>query len=260
MRGSTRVRLGVGVVSVGLLGSGCVSDDLLDLDPSDEAEAGRAGSGSEQAGSTGSTSPEPAAGQSSVSLDQWAFTVRWEGVVPHLYLDTVGIPTCGVGFSVPTEAELVKLPWTPSVQTAVEDYNRVRKQPKGQAASAYEPFCNARLSTEAMHRVFDEKIEAIERQLQDDWQLAMQPAAVQIALVDMAYNLGVAGLGKFVKLKAAVARRDWVTAAAESSRRGVQQPRNDATRELFLAAASDEGVDTMAAAAAMAEAAAAADP
>jgi len=237
------------LLAFSLLTGACVSDDLLDLDKSEE-EAGSAGS--EQAGSM---IPEPETGDSSVSSDQWAFTVRWEGVVPHLYLDTVGIPTCGVGFSVPTEAELVKLPWSPSVETAIEDYRRVRMQPKGLAASSYEPFCNARLSMEAMQMVFDEKIEAVREQLQDDWQLDMQPVPVQIALVDMAYNLGVAGLGKFVKLKAAVARRDWVTAAAESSRRGVQQPRNDATRELFLAAASEDGVDTMAVAAAMAAAA-----
>jgi GH24 family phage-related lysozyme (muramidase) len=112
-------------------------------------------------------------------------------------------------------------------------------QPKGLIASAYEPFCQARLSADAMRSVFAQKVEALRSQM-DDWQLGSQPIPVQIALVDMAYNLGLAGLAKFVKLKAAVARGDWLTAADECARRGVQQPRNAATRELFLAAATEQ--------------------
>lgn len=61
------------------------------------------------------------------------------------------------------------------------------------------------------------------------------------ALLDMAYNLGVGGLGKFSQLKEAVNRQDWATAAECCNRRTSRAERNDWTREMFLAAAQLEG-------------------
>lgn len=176
---------------------------------------------------------------SAVTLDQWSFTSRFEGVIPHLYLDTVGIPTCGVGFAVRSEAELAQFQWTPSLSEAVADYRIICRQPSGLPASLYKRHTKARLSDESIRNTFEIIIASVRRQLKN-WNLDTQPVPVQLALVDMAYNLGVAGLGKYVKMRAAVEARDWARAADECSRRGVQQPRNEATRELFLAALSDE--------------------
>jgi len=61
------------------------------------------------------------------------------------------------------------------------------------------------------------------------------PDTVQWALVDMAFNLGGAGLKKYAKLKAALekavqskAKADWEAAAKESNRNGIQSSRNAA--------------------------------
>jgi GH24 family phage-related lysozyme (muramidase) len=177
---------------------------------------------------------------SSVSLDQWAFTSRWEGVVPHMYLDTAGIVTCGVGFALRDETAVALLPWTPDVLTAIDDFRILSVKPSGLPAALYKRHCRAELSGAAIREVFELKIADVRRRLEAHWQLSMQPVPVQLALVDMAYNLGVAGLTKFERLHDAVQSRDWITAANECSRRGIQAPRNEATIELFLVASTEE--------------------
>ncbi len=52
----------------------------------------------------------------------------------------------------------------------------------------------------------------------------------------MAYNLGVGGLGRFSNMLHACERGDFAAAADECHRRTCRDDRNEATRELFLAA------------------------
>ena len=53
------------------------------------------------------------------------------------------------------------------------------------------------------------------------------PVSAQLALIDMAVNLSVAGLGEsFPKFSAAVARSDWKVAAGESHRKQSNEVRN----------------------------------
>ena len=169
-------------------------------------------------------------------MDQWSFTAPHEGIVPHLYLDTRGNPTCGVGFLVPDEKALVKLPWQPNVQAALADYWAVKRAQPGRVASAYRPLCKARLTEADMRALFDEHVRSFRKQMDPTWKLALHPEPVQIALTDMAFNLGVGGLNKYRKLHTAVFAQQWRVAAAECSRRGIGQARNDATRALFLSA------------------------
>lgn len=167
--------------------------------------------------------------------DQWSFTSPFEGVVPHLYLDSVGYVTCGVGFMLPDEKSCVQLPWNPSISEALADYRLLKEQPQGRAASFYRPLVRARLSEDAMREIFARKLLELHRGL-GSWQLARCPQQVQVALLDMAYNLGVSGIERFHNLKAAVLRQDWAAAAEESRRRGVQDARNAATRAAFMGA------------------------
>lgn len=170
-------------------------------------------------------------------VDQWSFTAPFEGVVPHLYLDTTGLPTCGVGFAVPTEQQLLRCgPWLPNALTALADYRRVRVAERGHVAAWYERHCTARLSEPTMRAVFVSRVTECRRAIRD-WELERLPDAAQVALVDMAYNLGAAGLGRYDKLQAAVRACDWATAAAECHRRGVQPARNTATAALFMSLA-----------------------
>jgi hypothetical protein len=81
------------------------------------------------------------------------------------------------------------------------------------------------------------------------WRLERYPAEAQVALTDMAFNLGVGtpfavpvrapekrkGLGAYTDLFAACEARDWTKAARECKRGGIGQARNDATAAQFLA-------------------------
>lgn len=64
------------------------------------------------------------------------------------------------------------------------------------------------------------------------------PAAAQQAIADMLFNLGQNGLfSKFPAFERAVKHRDWKTAAIESSRTGIPSGRNTATAGLLSTAA-----------------------
>lgn len=169
-------------------------------------------------------------------MNQWSFTAPHEGIVTHLYLDTRGNPTCGVGFLVPDEATLVRLPWRPNVGAAIADYHNVKEAGPGHVASYYKRFCKARLDELDMQRLFDAHVHAFRKQIDPVWKLAQWPEPVQIALVDMAFNLGAGGLNKYRKLQSAVFARQWALAADECSRGGIGAARNEATRQLFLSA------------------------
>ena len=172
-------------------------------------------------------------------LTQWALTSVHEGVVPHLYLDTRGNVTCGVGFLVRTVSALAAYPWHPSVATARGDWAELHRPDvlSGRMPDYYRKICCARLTTEGMRAVFEDRVLAFRAALETHWQLSRQPEDVQLALVDMAYQLGAVGLRRFVKLHAAVMARDYRTAMYESYRRDASPTRNANTAKLFEAAA-----------------------
>ena len=173
-------------------------------------------------------------------LTQWAFTSRFEGVIPHLYKDSKGYMTCGVGFLVPTETDCLRLPWSPNVEAALADYRQVQSQPKGYVAGHYRAFCKAYLKPDIMRQLFDVKVDGFRRQLRRaGWRLERYPEPVVIALVDIVFNTGITGINAFVNLRAAVDAGDWARAANECHRKPpVSAERNDATRALFVKAAN----------------------
>ena len=174
-----------------------------------------------------------------VQLTQWAFTSKHEGVVPHLYIDTRRNVTCGVGFLVANVEQLERYPWHPSVATARGDWAELMKPGvlAGQLPAYYRRICCARLGAEDMRRIFDAKAEVFRGQIAEHWRLHTLPEPVQIALVDMAFQLGPRGLKGYAKLHAAVRAGRWELAAKESYRPDAQRTRNARTAELFLNAA-----------------------
>jgi len=64
------------------------------------------------------------------------------------------------------------------------------------------------------------------------------PLPARRALVDMAFDLGLAALSRFRNLITACATGDFATAANHCHRRGSRETRNAATRLLFLEAAN----------------------
>jgi GH24 family phage-related lysozyme (muramidase) len=169
----------------------------------------------------------------------------WEGRVPYMYLDSRGFVTVAVGYMLPHSGAAAELAFVRRAdgQPATADQIRaefatVARQPPNRIASAYRGVTTMELPDAAIDTLLQATVARFQKGLVDNFAgFANYPAPAQRALLDMAYNLGIDGLLKFRKLKAAVEAKQWRSAAAESHRNGPSQDRNDWTRDMFLKAA-----------------------
>lgn len=171
---------------------------------------------------------------------------KHEGVIDHMYLDTVGKVTIGIGFMMPDAAsalayKLVNRKTGAAATTAeiAADWGKVHEQQKGRIASTYRKFTKLDLPLAETQRLLREKLDAFATILRTRFAgFDAFPAPARLALLDMIFNLGPTGLVKgFPKLCRAADRGDWKNCAAECRRLGVHESRNDETRDLFLTAA-----------------------
>jgi GH24 family phage-related lysozyme (muramidase) len=170
---------------------------------------------------------------------------QFEGSVPYMYRCTGGDVTVGVGHAILSPQLAQQLTWQstltsipPTPGRVAADWNRVNAAPKGQLASDYESLTISRMSDDAITALLAADIAQFSADLDNQlppWNT--YPEAAQEALFDMAYNLGIGGLLKFKKCLAACAAGDWTTAAAQSTRLGIPDARNDAIKQLFLSCA-----------------------
>src|ERR1043166_1585827 len=169
----------------------------------------------------------------------------FEGFADHMYLDSKGFVTIGVGILLSnagaaksagitlSNRETGKAATTEEIAT---DFDSVKKAPKGMfPPSKYEKYtklyASAGLDSALKQSLNTAKSDA--KSFFPDFNSL--PESTRWALVDMAYNLGGAGRKKFAKLKAALEKaveskkkEDFEAAAKESKRGGIQQSRNDA--------------------------------
>ncbi|WP_089728084.1 hypothetical protein [Candidatus Thiosymbion oneisti] len=169
-----------------------------------------------------------------------------EGSIPHMYLDTVGKVTVGVGNMLPNVAAAKKLAFVNRVskkkatdQEIETDYNTVKKQPKGLIASSYKKHTKLDLPTTDINRLLDNRISEFKKGLKLKFpKFDSYPETAQMAMLDMAFNLGVNGVvTKFPKMKKAIEKQDWNAAAEESNRPQVSKARNDLVKKWFKEAA-----------------------
>lgn len=174
---------------------------------------------------------------------------RWEGCTTWMYLDSIGNVTCGIGHLLRGPDDALALPWINELDGELADPSVVRTSfhviesaPRGREAGAYKPHTHIRLGEAdveaiALSRMSNEFFPGLRRLFAafDDY-----PGTARAALVDMAYNLGVAGLGKYTRLRDACASGNWNVAAMECRRTTSRQERNQWTVEQFLAAAASE--------------------
>jgi len=168
----------------------------------------------------------------------------FEGFTDFMYLDSTGHVTIGVGILLENSGAAknagitFKNRKTNKAATPAEieqDFNAIKGAAKGMTESKYEKLTqlvatgglDARLKKELNQAKTDAK------SFFPDFDKL--PDTAQWALVDMAFNLGGAGLKKYAKLKAALekavqskAKADWEAAAKESNRNGIQSSRNAA--------------------------------
>lgn len=190
--------------------------------------------------------------------------VRWEGEIPHMYLDTRGKVTVGIGHLLADVKAAQALGFVyredqketdkngvvrvvakkgdkASAQAIATDFATVQKKAAGLVASLYKGSTRLELPDGELEKILAEDVrEKEEGLLKSLPEYRTYPPSAQLALLDMAFNLGVAGLNKFVKLQEAVKKRDWETAAKQCHRKGPSEERNKETERLFRAAVGED--------------------
>jgi len=163
----------------------------------------------------------------------------FEGYATHMYLDTKGIVTIGIGiaFFSPTDAK--KLMYmnrlTSKMATAEEieaDYKKVKAASPAYSAPYYKQFTQLDAVPSFLMGEFEKRLaEATAGAKAFYPAFDKLPSDVQYALIDMAYNLGAGGLAEYKNLKKALEAGDYETAAKESYRNGPGKDRNDKIAE-----------------------------
>ena len=122
---------------------------------------------------------------------------RHEGKRNRVYSDSVGIPTIGIGFN------LNRADATDRLKSLGLDYNKVRN---GQQS----------LTDKQVYSLFKEDLqESIQAARSFLPSFNEYSAKVQSVIIDMAFNLGSHGLGKFEDFRKALINKDYQTAANE---------------------------------------------
>jgi GH24 family phage-related lysozyme (muramidase) len=157
-----------------------------------------------------------------------------EGRVAWLYRDSAvaGNATCGIGHLVPDFTRAQALPFRPPIERG--EWAALMTAPRGLRAQFYCIDTRGRLSDADIDAILESDIAAVEAELTVRWpDYPTFPPGPQAALLDMGFNLGVAGLLKFAHLVTAVGCKDWAACAASCHRRGISDARNAATAALF---------------------------
>jgi GH24 family phage-related lysozyme (muramidase) len=162
-------------------------------------------------------------------------TEEAEGRVNHLYLDTRGNVTVGVGHMLPSLKHAMLLPFEPACDLAF-DFHLVSASEVGHPAAHYEHLCKTRLAEADIDAVLYDDTAKFLKELRLVVPYLSYPEFVQEAVFDMAYNLGLAGFAKFQHLKAALDARNWKRCAEVCHRIGISEERNTRTAELFRSA------------------------
>ncbi len=165
----------------------------------------------------------------------------FEGVIPWMYLDTTGKVTVGVGLMLPDVSAALRLAFSIDGRpaTAAEitsDFARVDALSMGRAALFYRGKAGPELERAEIDRLLRTVLLGFEGELRGALPgYDGMPENVKLALLDMIYNLGPAGLLKgYPRLMKAVAAGNYAEAASECLRHGPGAVRNEWTRTMFL--------------------------
>ena len=160
-----------------------------------------------------------------------------------MYRDTVGKVTVGVGLMLPDAKAAQALPFLLGTRAATPkeiaaEYARVDAMTMGRASAFYKTPTSLELTQQTIDARLSSVLHGFEADLRTQFpHYDTLPDGVKMALLDMIYNLGPAGLFKgFPHLVAAVENGAWAQAAEHCTRRGPGDARNNWTRQQFLSA------------------------
>lgn len=180
---------------------------------------------------------------------------KYEGRIPHLYLDTVGKVTVGIGHMVLNKMAIstVTMYKKPAnnglvlLATAAEkhaEYEVIKKQPYGRryGAVSFKKHTALIMKDVDMNTQRDKHIQSFYKELTRYYTVAngfskafdAMPAEVQKALFDMVFNLGITKLKKqYVKFNGFIKLEKWGDAAKQSNRLGISPLRNKYVHDLL---------------------------
>lgn len=166
-----------------------------------------------------------------------------EGRADHFYLDTKGIVTVGIGcqvFDPMTIRMSIGIAGAPaSHEQIMADFQAVRSMKPGLLLKNYRAVTTCRMSDADILALFEEQWTQTRLELESHLgPITETQMPAQMAIMDMAFNMGVGRLFEqpphgFPHFIAAFKAQDWDLCAQECKRDGVQQSRNDWTRQQF---------------------------
>jgi GH24 family phage-related lysozyme (muramidase) len=174
--------------------------------------------------------------------------LKGENNIPHLYKDTKGNLTIGVGYLVSNLNAALKLGFihkTSHAKASQEDirkeYDTIAALPSGKtyAAEWFRPYTKLVLSSIEIDHLFSIMLAQKEKELALRLPLEEYPEEVRQVLIDMAYNAGTDGLfRKFPRFIAAIKSKNWEEAAKECHSGDVGEIRNQERKSLLEKAMS----------------------
>ena len=169
-----------------------------------------------------------------------------EGTVDHLYCDTVGYVTIGVGCMLPNEKAACEMPLRHrdtnqlvSEQEKSDAFHAVKDAFTDNArASYYKKVSNLYLAQEDIESELKKKLDGfIARIVSSFPAFESFPDKAKIGILDMAYNLGVQGVvKKFPTFSRGIREQNWRLCAEQCRRKQVSQERNDWVKNMFMEA------------------------
>lgn len=181
-------------------------------------------------------------------IDAWhRFSEPLEGRIHHMYLDVLGLVTCGVGLLIDPIALALPLPWKhpdgrPATQAEIRDaWNRLkaRQDLASQRASHALEVTGLVLSDADIDALVAKKLSDDAEYIKSHHFPAFEefPADAQLAIMSMAWALGAGFPAKFPLFTEAVLGGDWARAQANATIREEGNPgviaRNRANRICF---------------------------
>lgn len=172
-------------------------------------------------------------------------TAGFEDFIEHFYLDTKSKVTVGYGHMLANAdaaaSAAMKLNGNDATEKDKrEEWTLIKSKDPGHPASYYKQFTKLKLDMADANSLLRGDLQDAASDLATRFpSLDDYPEAAQDALLDMMFNIGLTKFTKsnWPKLFAAVEKKDWKTAAAESNRPDVPDDRNEAIHDLFLSAA-----------------------
>lgn len=183
---------------------------------------------------------------------------KYEGRIPHLYLDTEGNVTVGVGHLIPDIASMDEVPLYRKDELVPansfekqEEYKAIKGQPFGRdyPARYYQAKAVMFMRDDDISAQRDQHIQTFYWELKRHYttangfssELDDMPEEVQLALFDMVFNLGITKLrNQYIRFNDALKAERWKDAAAQSNRLGIQPGRNQYVRTLLMTAATNK--------------------